>query len=366
MNTMKKIILLLLVVLSSVNTSFAQEAPLVFETDYVHGEVLRKDVTGEFNDLYQYETRLSSGAVISFESVETNIDVGDKVYLEHFLEADEYVFTAVDRTVPLLVILGLFILLVLVLTRNKGVRSLSSLALSFALLVWVFIPLLLKGYDPVSLALLLGSAILFLSIFVAHGFSRQSTISFVGSMVSVILATIVVSWVTSVGSFSGITDHSALFLSQFAGQELNFVSLYAAAVIIGTLGVLDDITITQVAVVRELANASKIDRKEIFQRALRVGRDHISSLVNTLVFAYVGSALPLIMFMSQLDTPFAILMSQEFIAAEIFRALIGAIALVIAVPITTWCASYPFFHFIKKDKEALAVHDHDHGCHHHH
>ena len=361
---MQKLLITLIILLSAVpNLVFAQEESLAFDSRYVHGEVLRKDVTGDFGDIFDYETRLSSGDIISFESVEDSIDVGDKVYLEHFTEADEYVFTAVDRSLPLLVILGLFILLVLGLTRKKGVRALVSLALSFALLLWVFIPLLLQGYDPVSMALFLGSAILFLSIFVTHGFSRQSTISFFGSMVSVLMATVVVMWVTSVGSFSGITDHSALFLSQFAGVELNFVSLYAAAVIIGTLGVLDDITITQVAVVRELAQSPRTPRKEIFQGALRVGRDHITSLVNTLVFAYVGSALPLIMFMTQLDTPFAVLVSQEFISAEIFRAMIGAIALIIAVPITTWCASYPFFHFIKKDKKALAVHDHDH---HHH
>ena len=141
-------------------------------------------------------------------------------------------------------------------------------------------------------------------------------------------------------------------------MSINFVRLFAAAVIIGTLGVLDDITITQVAVVRELANSSEETRASIFKRALRVGKDHITSLVNTLVFAYVGSALPLIMFTTQVNTPFTILISQEFIAAEIVRTFVGAIALVIAVPITTWCATYPFFHYLKKDKEPIAHHCH--------
>ena len=230
--------------------------------------------------------------------------------------------------------------------------------LSFVLLLSVFVPLILKGYDPILLAVLLGGGILFLSIFVTHGFSRQSLVSFIGSIASIIIAVVLVELVTKMGSFSGVTDHTSLLLSGVLETPLNFVKIFSASVIIGVLGVLDDITITQVAVVRELAAGSHEGRDVIFKRALRVGQDHISSLVNTLIFAYVGSSLPLIMFMYQFTIPFSILVSQEFVAVEIVRSLIGAIALVIAVPITTWCATYPLFGFIQKDTSEIHTHVH--------
>ena len=115
------------------------------------------------------------------------------------------------------------------------------------------------------------------------------------------------------------------------------------------MGVLDDITITQVAVVRELSSDTTLNRKDIFTKALRVGRDHISSLVNTLVFAYVGATLPMIMFITLLEIPVYILLSQEFIFIEIIRSLIGAIALTLAVPVTTWLATHVLLRSIQKD-----------------
>lgn len=350
-------IIILLVGLAPV--SHAQE-PVSEPATYVKGEILRKQVVGEYGDVFEYEVRLKEGEVITFNAVEDYLSIGDKVYLEYLPGSEGYLFTAVDRGPLLLALFAFFVFLIFWFTKTKGIWSLLSLGLSFFLLLSVFVPMLFDGVDPLLLALLLGGGILFLSIFVTHGFTRQSLVSFIGSMSSIGIAVLVVSVITSLGSFSGVTDHSALFLSSFGGANLDFVKIFAASVIIGTLGVLDDITITQVSVVRELAESSTESRAEIFKRALRVGRDHISSLVNTLIFAYVGSALPLIMFMSQIEVPFMILISQEFVAVEIVRSLIGAISLIIAVPITTWSAVYLFFSFIKKDAEVVAHHGHHH------
>ncbi len=330
-----------------------------FQSEYVKIEITGKEQTDTYSDLFYYQGVNRKGEVIEFEAVEDHITIGSEVYLEHFIDADEYVFVTTDRTEVIIALVLLFILLVLWFTGKKGVRALVSLLGSFLLLIFGLIPLLLKGYDPLLISLGFGTLILFLSIFVTHGFTRQSAISFIGSGFSIVIATLLVVALTNFGSFSGITDHSAFFLSQYSDVQINFIRLFSAAVIIGTLGVLDDITITQVSIVRELAHSSNEKRSVMFARALRVGKDHISSLVNTLVFAYVGSALPLIMFATEVDTPFMILISQEFIAAEIVRTFVGAIALIIAVPITTWCACYPFFSYLKKDSSR-----HEH--HHHH
>lgn len=360
MNMVKKLLSLLVLffVASSVSplVASAQES---FQSTFVKGTLLSAESHNEFSDLFEYKVELNNGDIVEVQAVEDNVQIGDKVYLESISEGEVYNFVTVAREWILVVVFLLFVGLILWFTKQKGIRSLLSLVLSLVLLLYVFIPLLLKGYPPLLLAVLLGSGILFLSIFVAHGFTRQSSISFLGSMLSVICATLLIMWVVSAGSFSGMIDHSALYLSGVSENVLAFPQIFSAAVIIGTLGVLDDITITQVAVVRELAH-SGLTKSDIFTRAIRVGRDHISALVNTLVFAYLGSALPLVMFMSQLDVPLGVLLSQEFVAAEVVRSLVGAIALIIAVPVTTWCAVYPFFHFIQRDEKALTACTHNH------
>jgi len=144
---------------------------------------------------------------------------------------------------------------------------------------------------------------------------------------------------------------------------LDLVRIISASIIIGILGVLDDITITQVAVVRELSSDVSLKNTDIFVKALRVGKDHISSLVNTLVFAYVGATLPMILFVSLLEVPWFVLISQEFIFIEIIRSFIGAIALTLAVPLTTWLATHVFLNKIKTDKHDMhsaCAHGHHH------
>jgi uncharacterized membrane protein len=329
------------------------------ESEFLKGTLLSVEPYAVDSDLLRYEVELASGEIIEVQAVEDHVRVGDRIYVESFGGGELYNFVAVARGNLLIITFLVFAGLILWFTKMKGVRSLLSLVLSLLLLLYVFIPLLLQGYPPLLLAVLLGSGILFLSIFVAHGFTRQSSISFLGSMLSVLIAALLITLIVNSGSFSGIVDHSALYLSGLSDITLSFPQIFSAAVIIGTLGVLDDITITQVAVVRELSQ-SGLQPSEIYRRAIRVGRDHISSLVNTLVFAYLGSALSLVMFMSQLDVPILVLLSQEFVAAEIVRSLVGAIALVIAVPVTTWCAVYPFYKYIQKDDVALPHCHHDH------
>lgn len=358
---MRKLLITLITLITLCTPSISQAQTVEgFESEYVRVDILERELLEDFDDIWVYTAQTKEGELIEFQTVEGHVQINDSVYLEHFVEADQYVFVAVYRGEVLGVLIALFIVFVLLFTQKKGVRALLSLSASFLLLIFGLIPLLLDGYDPILVSLGFGTMILFLSIFVTHGFSRQSAISFIGSGISIIIAAILVSLLTSWGSFSGVTDHSALFLSQYANADINFLKLFSAAVIIGTLGVLDDITITQVSVVRELAQSSKEKRTVLFNRAIRVGKDHITSLVNTLVFAYVGSALPLLMFASLVDTPFMILISQEFIAAEVIRTFVGAIALIIAVPITTWCACYPFFNYLKKDTSQTV-----HHCHHH-
>ena len=162
-------------------------------------------------------------------------------------------------------------------------------------------------------------------------------------------------------SLTGLINDHIQYLSFEVEETLNLVRIVSASIIVGILGVLDDITITQVAVVRELSTDERLTPKDLFQKALRVGRDHIASLVNTLVFAYLGASLPMVMFITFLDIPLPILLSHEFIFVEVIRSLVGAIALTLAVPVTTWLAAYVFLPSIQRDATAI-----DAACAHHH
>ncbi len=309
----------------------------------------------------RYTIELKDGSVTSVNSYGEVLKKGTSLFVETTDGGESYYYVAQDRSFVLLALTVLFVLSVLVLARKKGFRSLGSLLLSLLLLLLVFVPLLFKGYDPLWLTLFFGLFVLSVSIFVTHGLNKQSLTSFLGAFGSIIFATILLMIVLNLSSITGILNEDFQYLSIQTKESLNIVRLISAGILIGVLGVLDDITITQVAVVRELSANEQMKLFEIFKRALRVGRDHISSLVNTLVFAYVGATLPLIMLISLMETPWYILISQEFIFVEIVRSLVGAIALVVAVPLTTWLAVYVFFKGIKEDKISL-----ESSCAHHH
>lgn len=356
----KLFIIITLLFGSLVNISSAQEIVSEFpDSEYQKVEII--EISNDENGKTIYTGKKKNGELVEIDTYGEKITVGSDVYLEYFPEEDYFNYVTVDRSLPSIILLIIFIACILILAGKKGLRSLLSLAMSFVLLFFVLIPLLLNGYDPLWTTLLFGLCILFLSIFVTHGFNRQSMVSFLGSLSSIILAVILLQLALSMVPMSGLINDHIQYLNFELNDSLNLVRIVSAGIIIGILGVLDDITITQVAVVRELSSDTRLTKKEIFTKSLRVGRDHISSLVNTLVFAYMGATLPLVMFVTLLDIPFIVLIGQEFIFVEIIRSLIGAIALTIAVPVTTYLAVFIFLKTIGKDKKAL-----DSACAHHH
>lgn len=333
-----------------------------FDSFYVSGKVLEVSQDGNGRDAYR--TQLKTGEIIDVDTYGEPVPVGARVYLEYFPYDDSYNFTTVNRNNSVIFLFVIFVASILVLAKKKGLRSLASLFLSMFLLFSVLIPLLLSGVDPLLVTIFFGLGVLFLSIFVTHGFNYQSLVSFLGSFASILLALVLITIITKVSSLTGLISDEIQFLSFESEKVLDLVRIISASIVIGILGVLDDITVTQVAVVRELSSDSQLTKANIFTKALRVGRDHISSLVNTLVFAYVGATLPMIMFVSLLEIPLYVLLSQEFIFVEITRSLVGAIALTLAVPLTTWLATHVFLSAIHNEsctiESACAHHNHHH------
>lgn len=294
------------------------------------------------------------------------VSVGQKIfYSVNDLGEGEYknILVGVSRISQIILLTLLFVIVVAIFSGFKGIRSLFSLLLSFLAIFYVMIPLILKGVNPLIVGPGLAFIILFFAIFFSYGFNRVSKIAFLGTVITVVITSILAFLSIKFFALSGLTDETSVYLSYFSDVPINLVNLLTAGIIIGVLGVLDDIAVTQVAVVRELyLSNSDLTMKEVYKRAIRVGQDHVSALVNTLVLAYVGVALPLILTLKLSSGSLGANLSQEIIASEILRTIVGSIGVVLAVPVTTYLA----VRFLAKNKEKLASVEFDAGHSHSH
>jgi uncharacterized membrane protein len=203
------------------------------------------------------------------------------------------------------------------------------------------VPSLLKGYPPVLTSIIIAAVILFIAIYLTHGFNRESTVAFLGTVSAVMLTGILAYLAVTFARLSGFASDEAVYLNFNTNGALDFTGLLLGGIMIGVLGVLDDIAVTQAAVVSELYNsAPHLSRKEIYKKALRVGREHVGALVNTLALAYTGASLPLLLLFSISDFSGASIINQEIFATEIIRTAVGSIGLILTVPITTLLAIY--------------------------
>lgn len=304
-----------------------------------------------------------SGDVVTFENDLIMLKSGDRIYLSHLRDINGreiFILKDVDRGSGLLFLFGLFVALLLWFAGKQGLRALGSLLLSIIGIVFVLLPALLAGYDPILMSLLISAVILALALFGTHGFNALSSIAFGGTVLAV-LATSALAWLFVSGlRLSGYGSDASVYLNFATDGQLDLSGLLLGSIIIGVLGILDDISITQASVVRELRAANNsLGAFELYQRALRVGRDHVGSLVNTLALAYVGAALPLVLLFSTSNAPLYFTLNQEVIAAELTRILIGSIGLILAVPITTAIAAWWF------GSRVVLLSDNEGGHHHH-
>lgn len=269
-----------------------------------------------------------------------------------------------DRRVSLVILTILFCLVIAWFGGKQGMRSLLSLALTFVVIMLILLPLLKQGYSPVMVSVILGSIVLFGAITFTHGLSKKSLIAFAGTMAGVCV-TGILAWISvSMTNLTGFSSEDTVYLNFSTQGFLDLKGLLLASIIIGVLGVLDDIAITQVSVVGEIKKAGKsLTQKEVFSSAMNVGRDHVGALVNTLVLAYTGVALPLLLLFSGSSSDFFTIINQELFATEIVRTIVGSIGLLLTVPFSTlfavlWLSS--------DDHVCDDTHSHHHHHHHHH
>ncbi len=280
--------------------------------------------------------------VIASDITPPTLHGGDRVVLTYNRTAQDefrYTFRDFQRSIPLALLAVLFAVVVIVVGRIKGLRSLAALAISLAVLLVFVLPSLLRGHPGLAVALVGTTAVAFVAMYLSNGWHVHTTVALAGTLASLALTSIlavVFVWLTHL---TGLIDESQQVI-RVTAAGVNLPGLLVAGTVVGALGVLNDITITQVSAVAELRAANdQLGRAELYRRAIRIGRDHIAATINTLVLAYAGASLALLLTFAEGTIPFGRVLTSEVVATEIVSTLVGSIGLVVAVPITTALAA---------------------------
>ena len=268
--------------------------------------------------------------------------VGDDLRLSRSASFDgetAYNFEDFSRSVPL-ALWGLAAgIVVCAVGAWRGFRALLGVGVALAVIVGFLLPSLLDGNSPVVLAVVAGSAILFVVLYLAHGVSLRTSAALFGTLSALVLAAVLSTLAIATTSITGLAEDNSATIQAFLG-EVSVTGLLLAGFIIGSLGVLNDVTISQAATVFELAGVDRsMTVRQLFGTAMRVGRDHIASMVYTLVLAYAGASLPLLIIFSVSQRSLGEILTSDVVAVELVRSIVGAIAVVLAVPLTTLVAA---------------------------
>ncbi|WP_411757766.1 YibE/F family protein [Streptomyces venezuelae] len=251
----------------------------------------------------------------------------------------QYSVTDVNRKLPMALLAGIFAVAVVLVGRMKGLMALVALVASFLVLTFFILPAILEGSNPLVVAVVGSSAIMLIALYLCHGLSARTSVAVLGTLISLLLIGLLGSLFIGWASLTGNTDDNTGLIHGLY-PDIDMSGLLLAGIIIGSLGVLDDVTVTQTSAVWELHQADPhMGPRALYRAGIRIGRDHIASVVNTLVLAYAGAALPLLLLFSIAQSSMGTVANSELVAVEIVRTLVGSIGLVASVPLTTVLAA---------------------------
>jgi len=272
-----------------------------------------------------------------------DLRVGDKIQLSNHTDPNsgiQYAFQDFQRSTNLAAWLIATLILIIVVGAWRGARSIIGLILTLGLIVVFLVPALIRGGDPVALAVTCGAAVLFLVLFLVHGFSWKTAAAMGGTLLALALSAILSKVAVTSAGLRGLGDENNLNILLYL-PGISITGLLLAGMIVSALGVLNDVTIAQASTVNELHELDPdASPWHLFRSGMKVGRDHIASMVYTLVLSYTGVALPTILLLSISNRPLEQILTSDIMATEILRSATGAIALVLAVPLTTFIAAW--------------------------
>lgn len=277
------------------------------------------------------------------QNTDLSYRVGDKVQLSTSTAPDGATVTTIAdfiRTDALINLSVLFVLMVVIVSRWRGMLALLAMVLSFVVIFTLTLPLIMRGWHPVVVSAITAALIIPVSFYFSHGFNRKTHLAIIGTVVSLILTSFLAWLFIAQAKLTGFASEEAGFLNVEKQGMISIRNLILAGVIVGSLGILDDVTVSQASVVEQLKQSNpKFGFGELFSRAMKVGQDHISSMVNTLVLVYAGASLPLLLLFINNPQPVSEILNYEIVAEEIIKTLVGSIGLTFAAPVTTALAA---------------------------
>ena len=284
------------------------------------------------------------GRTVTFENDFTQLEEGDVFYVRHTVGGFDLETWAVSDPYRLDVLLWIgfaFLALVFFFGGLQGIRGLASLAGSLVLIFYLLLPSIHNGISPILVSLGVASLIILVGSYITHGFNRTTTAAMLGMIATIVVTGIATYFAIDLAQLSGFTSDENVYLNFNTDGRIDMVGLLFGGIMIGLLGVLYDSAIGQAVAVEELFRASaKYTRRQVYLRGLRIGREHIGALVNTLAIAYVGASLPLLLLLKQSTASPLYLLNGEIFATEIIRILMSSIGIILAVPLTTLIATY--------------------------
>lgn len=267
---------------------------------------------------------------------------GDSVVVSRIQQPDgsiDYFVIDYVRRSAMFGLFALFVLVALVVAGKHGLASLLGMGYSFFIIFKFLLPQISAGQDPIMAALVSGMMIIPVTFYASHGFNKKTHSAIAGTIIALVFTAILSHYAIEWGKLTGFASEDAAFLEVMTGGGLNIKGLLLAGIIVGLLGVLDDITVSQSAIVYKLRETSPgMSKMELYKKSMDVGKDHIGSMVNTLILVYTGAALPFLLLITAQNSPILTTINFEMIAEEIIRTLTASIGLIIAVPITTFIA----------------------------
>jgi uncharacterized membrane protein len=292
-------------------------------------------------------------------------DAGARIVVNEYVVPDgsvSYTFADYQRSRPLVLLAIIFVVAVVAMGRFQGLRAIAGLVVSGVVLFAYTFPALLDGHPPLGVALVSSVIIAIAALYLSHGVNDTTTVALLGTLGALALTGLLAALFTQAAQITGLASEDQIFLLVSA-EGVDVRGLVLAGIVLGSLGVLDDVTVTQVSAIARLREANPgYGVRELYASGVRIGRDHIASVVNTLVLAYAGAALPLLLFYSSIGIGFSESVTSEIVAVEIIRTLVGSIGLVAAVPLTTGLAAVVVTGTgFRRGHRADHDHDHDAG-----
>lgn len=281
-----------------------------------------------------------TGLVVTIDNDYTALKSGDVVYITHVvgeLDGSDYYFVAeVYRLPALYALIGLFVLCVFFFGGKQGARGLLSLIGSLFIILYVLIPAIINGYPALLVSIGISSLIIIVGSYITHGFNRTTTSAVIGMIITILITGLLAYLSVKYAHLTGMSNEESVYLNFNTHGIINLKGLLLGGIMIGLLGVLYDVAIGQAVAVEELTHVGgHLSHKEIYQRALRIGREHIGALVNMLAIAYVGVSLTLLLLYSTSESDWSTMLNREIFATEVVRIMVGSIGVILAVPITT-------------------------------